>query len=234
MKQVKSTELQAAIAGLESSAANFGMRFIPDSMVRSQYNTQAKKLSKEILDEVSSGKITSSQGATKASAMRNVIMDTMRGKTSEISKAYAFNIKTKGKSLSFLEQKYSKQFFNKPFEKINSTQKNKVWKEIVFSSGRPQTAATNLAKTLGRAGKGFIALTITISVYNIATADDKLKAAGKEGAIIGGGLLGSIAGGALAGLACGPGAPICVGIGIFVGGVMFAVGSEIAYDNFWN
>lgn len=36
------------------------------------------------------------------------------------------------------------------------------------------------------------------------------------------------------GFSCGPGAPVCVGIGIFVGGVMFAVGSEIAYDNFWN
>ncbi len=234
MEQVASTELQAAITGLESSAANFGIRFIPDSMVRAEYNKQAKGLSKEILEQVTSGKISASEGAAKASSMRNMIMETMRGKSSEISRAYAFSLKTKGKSLPFLEQKYSKQFFNKTFEKLTTTQQNKVWKEIVFSAGRPQLTASKLAKTLGRAGKGFIALTITISVYNIATADDKLNAAAKEGAVIGGGLLGSIAGGAAAGLACGPGAPVCVGIGVFVGGVMFAIGSEIAYDSFWN
>jgi len=165
--------------------------------------------------------------------MRNILMDTMRNKTSEIAKAYALNQKTKGKSLPFLEQKYAKEAFKKPFEKLNPSQKNKVWKEIVFSSGRPQQKANKLAKSLGRAGRSFIAITIVISVYNIASADDKIQTTAKEGAILGGGLLGSVAGGAAAGLACGPGAPVCVGIGIFVGGVMFAIGAEIAFDSFW-
>ncbi|PCM43754.1 hypothetical protein CPA50_15470 [Marinobacter sp. ANT_B65] len=87
---------------------------------------------------------------------------------------------------------------------------------------------------MGRAGKSFIALTIALAVYNIATAEDKLLASAKESAVIGGGLLGSVAGGAAAGLACGPGAPVCVGIGVFVGGVMFAIGAEITFDSFWN
>src|SRR5690606_39894667 len=104
----------------------------------------------------------------------------------------------------------------------------------VFASGRPQVQATKTAKSLGIAGRGLIALTITISVYNIVTAEDKSKAIAREGAVIGGGLLGSVAGGAAAGLACGPAAPVCVTIGAFVGGVMFAVGAEITFDSFWN
>jgi hypothetical protein len=68
---------------------------------------------------------------------------------------------------------------------------------------------------------------------NIATAEDKIKASAKEGAMLSGGLLGSVAGGAVAGCACGPGAPICVSIGVFVGGVMFALGTELAFDTFW-
>lgn len=234
MDNVVSIDLQSALAGFESAAANFGVRFIPDARVRAEYNHQAKALSKELLSEVSSNKITSAQAAAKAAEMRNTLMDAMRGKTSEIAKAYAFNIKTQGKSLPYLESKYSKQLFNKSFEILNSTQQNRIWKEIVFSSGRPQLKANNLAKTMGRAGKSFIALTIALAVYNIATAEDKLLASAKESAVIGGGLLGSVAGGAAAGLACGPGAPVCVGIGVFVGGVMFAIGAEITFDSFWN
>lgn len=47
----------------------------------------------------------------------------------------------------------------------------------------------------------------------------------KEVAVTGAG----IAGGALAGLACGPGAPVCVAIGAFVGGALAAFGT----DYFW-
>lgn len=234
MEQTDTIELETAIAGLESSAANFGARLIPDAKVRVAYNQQAKNLSKEILDQVENGKITAAQGADRASKMRNVLMDAMRGKTSEIARAYAFNQKTQGKSLLYLEQKYALQFYTKPFDKLNASQQNKVWKEVVFSSGRPKTKVNNLAKTMGQVGRSFIAVTIAVSVYNIATAEDQLLATAKEGAVIGGGLLGSVAGGAAAGLACGPGAPVCVGIGIFVGGVMFAVGAEITFDSFWD
>ncbi len=42
-----------------------------------------------------------------------------------------------------------------------------------------------------------------------------------------------MAGGATAGFACGPGAPVYVGIGVFVGGLMLAIGAEVAFDSFW-
>lgn len=234
LDQATSPELKSAIAGFESASFNFGFRFIADSMVRTEYNRKAKQLSAEILEQVNSGKISVSEGAKRASEMRNVLMDALRGKTSEIAQAYAVNQKALGRSLPELEEKYAKRLFGNSFSALSSNQKNKVWKEIVFSSGRPQLKVNKLAKVFGVVGKSFIALTITISVYSIITSDDALKATSKESAMVGGGLLGSVAGGAMAGFACGPGTPICVGIGVFIGGVMFAIGTEIGFDSFWN
>ena len=74
-----------------------------------------------------------------------------------------------------------------------------------------------------------LALSVAISVYTVATADNKVEAATHEGAVFGAGIAGGIAGGALAGLACGPGAPVCVTLGAFVGGALAALGT----DYFW-
>ncbi|MGF1723099.1 hypothetical protein [Photobacterium nomapromontoriensis] len=65
-----------------------------------------------------------------------------------------------------------------------------------------------------------VVLSIALSVYTVATAENKLNAAGKEVVINGAGIGGGIAGGAIAGFACGPGAPVCVTVGAFVGGLL--------------
>ncbi len=225
--------LRSAIVGFESSAFNFGARFIPDSMMRADYNLKARNLSTEIINQVKTGKLSASEGARRASEMRNLLMDATRGKTSEIARAYAFREKAIGKSLIELEHRYADRLFSKPFTSLGAGQKGLVWNEVVFAAGRPRIKANQLATLFGVAGRSFIAITITISVYNIVTADDAAKATAQESAVLGGGLLGSVAGGAAAGLACGPGAPVCVSIGVFVGGVMFAVGAQLTFDSFW-
>lgn len=72
-------------------------------------------------------------------------------------------------------------------------------------------------------------LSLGVSVYNIAVADDPGAQAVEEGAVLGGGVLGGMAGGAAAGLVCGPGAPVCVGIGAFVGGALGAFGLSLFF-----
>ena len=84
-------------------------------------------------------------------------------------------------------------------------------------------------KKLSSAGRSLVFLSIAISVYTVATADNKFDAAGKEIVITGAGIAGGIAGGALAGLACGPGAPVCVTVGAFVGGALAAFGVSITW-----
>ncbi|GGD25576.1 hypothetical protein GCM10011513_23880 [Franconibacter daqui] len=72
------------------------------------------------------------------------------------------------------------------------------------------------------AGKGLIVLSIAISVYEIYTAENKISETGRQIAINGAGIAGAAASGAIAGLMCGPGAPVCVLIGGFVGGALAA------------
>lgn len=229
----QANELRSELAALQSTAANFGIRFIPDAKVRLEYNMKAQQLSSEILAEVKAGRLSIASAAARASELRNVLMDAMRGQTSEIARAYAVKHKALGKTLPELQEKYARKLFYAGFSELAEQQRNRVWREIVFSSGRPQAKANQLAKVLGSAGRGFIALTLVVSAYHLYAADNKAKAVAAEGAVLGGGLLGSLAGGAAGGLACGPGAPVCVAIGVFVGGVMFAVGSQIAFDSFW-
>jgi hypothetical protein len=87
-------------------------------------------------------------------------------------------------------------------------------------------------RTLGRAGRGLIVLSIALSVYSVATAEDPWEAAARESVVTSTSILGGVAGGAAAGLACGPGAPVCVAVGAFAGGVIVAFGVDFAWDAF--
>lgn len=75
---------------------------------------------------------------------------------------------------------------------------------------------------LSHVGRGLIVLSIAISIYEIYTADNKVSESGRQIAINSSGIVGAAAGGAMAGLMCGPGAPVCVLIGGFVGGALAA------------
>lgn len=101
---------------------------------------------------------------------------------------------------------------------------------MIVAAGRDRKAVSGIAPYLGKFGKVCIVASIAISVYNVATAEDKVNAAGREGSSILGGIAGGAAGGAVAGLICGPGAPICSGIGIFVGGAVGAFVAAGGYD----
>lgn len=84
--------------------------------------------------------------------------------------------------------------------------------------------------TLSRVEKGLLFLSIAISIREVYNADDKLNGAGRQTFIMGSGLAGGWAGGAAAGLVCGPGAPVCVIVGKFIGGALAAWGA----GNLWS
>jgi len=89
------------------------------------------------------------------------------------------------------------------------------------------------ASKYSKLGRGLLVVTIGVAVYNIAAAEDKVTATAREGVIIGGGFSGGAAGGAVAGLTCGPGAPVCVTIGVFVGGALGALGADFTFGWFF-
>ena len=98
--------------------------------------------------------------------------------------------------------------------------------EIKRMSNRLQRGSHSRDDADFHAGRGVLFLALALSIYLIATAENKVAGFKKELAINGAGVAGGIAGGALAGLACGPAAPICVTVGAFVGGAFAALGTS--------
>jgi hypothetical protein len=143
----------------------------------------------------------------------------------------AEQLKREGRTLNELIARKAQQLHGPyaEFSRLTPSQQNAVYAEIVRSAGRSNPRITAVMRTASRAGRVLIVLSIGISVYTVATSDEKVGAAAREIAVTGAGIGGGIAGGALAGLACGPGAPVCVAVGAFVGGALAAFG----VDFFW-
>ena len=228
-----SPALDESLQQLRDAFVDFGLRFIGDQDVRADYITKAERYADEILAKVKRGELTPQQGASEAHAMRNGLLDAARLKSSDIGKAAAELEKATGKTLEELLAKYSKQLFGREFAELAVAEQDAVFIAVVKAAGRPNPRYTAIASRLGKAGKGLLIVSIAFSVYNIAESDRPGREAVKEGVSTGVGFLGSLAGGAAAGLVCGPGAPICAGVGVLVGGLVFALGTDLAFDHFW-
>ena len=228
-----SEELKTALRLLEAEAVNFGSRFINDAGVRQNYLQQTKEVAEEILASFMRGEMNEREAANAAYNLRNGIMEAARLRTSDIGRALAEARKLNPEPLSFYEEKYAKKFFNNSFSELSETQRNRIWLEIVESSARPNAPVTAKTVKLNRLGKGLIVFSVGIAVYNIATSDDKAKATANEGVSVLGGIAGGATVGAAAGLVCGPGAPVCVTLGVFIGGIAGALAADYAFDSMW-
>ena len=225
------TEFESAIRSLEAQLANTGVHLVVDSAVREAYARQVEAMARDLRSQVQSGNLSWKQASTQAQEARNAIMEVMRTRSTPVGRAIAEKIKPAGKTLNVLiAEKTLKQFGkNADFHQLTPAQQNTVYAEIVKSAGKDSPAVSATMRKLSRAGRGLVVLSIAISVYSIATADDKVDASKRELAVTGAGIAGGIGGGALAGLACGPASPVCVTVGAFAGGALAAFG----VDFFW-
>lgn len=226
-------ELNRALADLQVESTNFGLRFIRDARVRFDYMQQTKKLANEFSARVAKGEIAPREAAEQVNLLRNEIMEAQRMKSSDIGRALAVKLKTSGLSLDELCEKYALRFYESSFETLNQNAKNRVYLEIVESSGRSRISVNKSALKFSRLGRAFWIATIGIAVYKVYEAENKLKEVARQGVVIGTGVAGGMAGGAAAGLVCGPGAPICSTIGVFVGGAIAAFGADATFGWFF-
>jgi hypothetical protein len=218
---------------LRSEVINFSTRFITDSAVRANYVAQCEQFSQELINRVMKSEIMPEAAANEANILRNGLLDAARLQSSDIGRAAAEAEKATGLSIQALKEKYAQRMFQREFSQLAAEEQDSVFIEIVRAAGRPNPRFNALARGLGKGGRALLVVAIAFSVYNIASADRPGREAVKQGVGLGAGLAGSMAGGALAGLACGPGAPICVGVGVFVGGLAFALGADLTFDWLW-
>jgi hypothetical protein len=225
--------LELALLEFETAANNFALRTIRDAPVRLRYKASIEEMSQRIRQTVLDGEATPEAGAQFANSLRNDIMETMRVESSDVGRTVAERMKLQGKTLEELVQKGASENFAKDFTLLSEAERDVVYLKVIESAGRSRPSMNASAVLFGRLGKGFLVLSIGLAVYDIATAEDKVKAVVKEGSSAGVGILGGMAGGAAAGLVCGPGAPVCVTIGVFVGGAIGALGADFAVDWAW-
>ncbi len=223
-------KLHAALRLFETQAMNFGTRFIQDASVRARYFKEVRRMSEDILGRVGSGKLTAAEAAQEANLLRNQIMEVSRLKSSDIGRAAAERLKSAGKSLAELEEFYAQKQFGHTFSRLTAAERRTVHLAIVESAGRARTSVTARAVRMGRLGRAFVVLSLSLAVYNVTTAENKAEAVGREAAALGGGILGGAAAGAATGLVCGPGAPVCSTVLVFVGGALGALGMDFTFS----
>ena len=214
---------------VESTAAVFSTRLINDARVRVDYQNLIKSMSKEMMSNFEKGLITEKEAARLASDARNTILEAQRLKTSDFGNALAEWQKKSGKTLLELQDLKAQNLFGKTFGELDEAQQKQLWLSIVKSAGKDNAFWSKFAKWGGRAGKAFVVVTVAIAVWNIAQAENKVDATLKEGSAIGGAFAGAAIGG-WAGALCGPGAVICVPLGIFIGGIIGAFAGESLYE----
>lgn len=225
-QEYTSATVEESVHQLEIQAVNFAYRFIQDARVRSEYMRSTKEMAEQIRDLYAKGQLTAKQAAEMANEMRNEIMEFARVRSSDLGRAKARSLKAKGLDLDDLLNKYAKSFYKKPFNQLTSDEANRVYLEVVDAAGRSRPSVNIKTARLANAGKALWLLSACVAIYNVSVANNKVKAAGREAANIGGGFGGGAAGGAVVGIWFGP---IGVAIGIVVGGTLGAIMADQVY-----
>lgn len=225
-QEYTSATVEESVQQLEIQAVNFAYRFIQDARVRSEYMRSTKEMAEQIRDLYAKGQLTAKQAAEMANEMRNEIMEFARVRSSDLGRAKARSLKAKGLDLDDPLNKYAKSFYKKPFNQLTSDEANRVYLEVVDAAGRSRPSVNIKTARLANAGKALWLLSACVAIYNVSVANNKVKAAGREAANIGGGFGGGAAGGAVAGIWFGP---IGVAIGIVVGGTLGAIMADQVY-----
>jgi hypothetical protein len=229
---VKSNELADALQGLQSDAYAFAQRFINDEKVRADYKASSAAAAREIAAEVQAGKITAHEGAKAANALRNSILDMSRTKLSDLGLVISENAKKAGKTLEYLQTEYARLKFSATFESLGASQREAVWREIVDAAGRGNKKFNLGARIAGSAGRGFLVFGLAVTVWHIAEAEDKGRAAAKEVTATAGAGAGAAIGVGLVGLALATPPGWAVGLAIFVGAACGGIASSDAFDYF--
>lgn len=224
-------QFESAMNALQGDISAAAARLLIDPRLRLEYSKRIKEMAEDLRSRANIGLISWEQAAQQAQETRNLIMDLVRTRSTPLGRAMAQQMKSSGKTLNELVAKKAISLFGPRtnFNTLSQAQKNQVYASIVESAGKSNPQVNLRMLKLSRIGKGLVVLSIAVSLYEIYTSDNKVAETGRQLAINGAGIAGGAAGGMVAGLVCGPGAPVCVLIGGFIGGALAAW--EMGY--FW-
>lgn len=220
--------LEEALAGLQGTASQFGATCINDARARLQYARDIAAVPGELRAAIDAGRVSVSDAAAQAVALRNRIMELARRRSSPTARAYAMRLKREGRSVSELSEKYAQRLYGDTFSALSERRQASVFKEIIQASSRPDEGVMRLAKQLGRAGRRLLLVSLAVAVYDVAEAGDKPREVIRQGALAGAGVIGgwTVGSAAVATGVCAATAPVCVGAMMFVGGLLATYGAD--------
>ena len=227
--------LERALAELQATASLFGTACIHDARVRMRYANDIAQTSKELREAVSAGSMSAQDAADRASALRNEIMGLARRRGSPVARAYANQLKSQGRSLPELVEKYAQRLYGQPFASLSAGRQAGVYQQIIRSAGRPDPAVMQLAERVGTAGRRVLLVSLAVAVYEITKSDNKPREVIRQGALIGAGTAGGWAAGAavLATGVCAATAPVCVTVAALVGSLIAAYGLDTGFGELY-
>lgn len=222
--------LEDELRQLEVQALNFAARFARDGQARQNYIRTTRTFVAELRAARDAGEITNRQAAEAAQQMRNEVMEQMRRASSDVGEAWARRRKRVGRTLNELLSRYSRELFGRRFDDLTPAQRERVRAEILEAAARPDPRATRLAGRLRHAARALWVVTAVCVVVNVATAENRAHAVGREGTNLAGGFAGAVAGGAITGASFGMAlGPIGVAAGVIIGGALGAILADEVY-----
>lgn len=223
------SEFRTTLEFLQAEIAAFGVPVLHDAATRQLYNSEIAALQTTVTAQVRSGQLTWQAAASQAHELRNSIMEAARTRTSPLGRALAQTIKTQGRTLNEVVARQTTRMFGAgaDFHVLSMTEQNRVYMKVVQSASTNNAQISSALRNTAKWGRSLLVLSLAVSAYQVLTSEEPLAEAGNEAALFGASVGGSYLGGAVAaGLLCGPGAPICVGLGIFVGGALAAYATD--------
>lgn len=177
-------QFEFLIQTIESEISAAALMIIQDGYVRSLYSSKIREMANELAQKAARGEITWTQAAQEATQVRNQVMEKLRSITSPIGLAQAQRMKASGKTFNqLLDKKAAEVQAGARFDQLTASQQNKVYAAIVESAGKSNPDVNRRVALRSRAGGGLIVLSLAVSVYEIATAADKLDVAKREVAV---------------------------------------------------
>lgn len=228
--KVSYEDLEKYISEFEGAALKFSMDAINDARQRENYNKNVQRMVAEIRTQIEFKTIPVRDAAYYCRDMRNILMAETRALTSAQGVAVAELLKKDPKTMDELKEKYAQRKFGKRFDALSPKLQNRVFYEVVLSSGRPNKMVNILNKTLVVMGRVFIVYTIAYSIHSIAEAENKKMEAAKQVTALAAGFYGAKTGGKIGMMIGGPLLAFALAV---VGGLLGGLAGALAIDSLY-
>ena len=219
--------LKLARDEFEAAGARFATDAIHDARLRELYRANIQRISREVQAEVDAGRVSVVEGAKFCQRMRNQIMEETRVASSAQGRAYAESKKRVGLSLEELLDKYARKVFGRPFSVLSDTERSQAFYAVVASAGRDRVNVTAETRRLRILGRVTLVATAVLAFHAVAIAENKPREFVRQGALIGGGMVGGAVASALfVAPLCGPGAILCAVAVVLLGSVAGSLAAD--------